>query len=322
MLYLDYSRKEGEWIPNRYGGRENLEAVEFFRHLNHVIHTEHPGVATIAEESTAWPLVTRPPYLGGLGFSLKWNMGWMHDTLGYFKREAIFRKYHQNDLTFAMLYHYQENFVLPLSHDEVVHGKSSLLGRMPGDVWQGFANLRTLFGYQWTFPGKKLLFMGGEIGQRSEWNANAQVDWGVVESSALNCGMQQWIADLNRCYVTKAALHDADYEPNGFSWIDCSDHEQSVLVYLRRSRDGRSSLVIVLNLTPVPRFGYRIGVPPAGAWREVLNSDAAIYGGSNVGNCGRVESVAERSHGWEQSIMITLPPLSMVMFESEGIASQ
>jgi len=318
MLYLDYSRKDGEWIPNRYGGRENLEAVEFFRHFNHVIHTEHPGVVTIAEESTAWPLVTRPPYLGGLGFSLKWNMGWMHDTLGYFKREAIFRKYHQNDLTFAMLYHYQENFVLPLSHDEVVHGKASLLGRMPGDLWQGFANLRALFGYQWTFPGKKLLFMGGEIGQRSEWNANAQMDWGVLESGSLNQGLQRWVTDLNRTYVSKAALHDAEYEPLGFSWIDCSDHEQSVLVYLRRSRDGRSIVIIILNLTPVPRYGYRIGVPVAGVWREVLNSDAAIYGGSNVGNCGSVKSEAERSHGQEQSIVITLPPLSMAMFESEG----
>ncbi|MCX6893216.1 MAG: 1,4-alpha-glucan branching protein GlgB, partial [Verrucomicrobia bacterium] len=235
MLYLDYSRKAGEWIPNQYGGRENVEAIEFLRRFNHLTHTEFPGVMTIAEESTAWPQVTRPPYLGGLGFSFKWNMGWMHDTLGYFSRDAIHRKYHQNDLTFAMIYHYHENFILPLSHDEVVHGKGSLLGRMPGDDWQKFANLRALLGFQWFFPGKKLLFMGGEFGQRAEWNANGELDWPLLKAGPYHRGLQQFIEDLNRLYLAEPALWKSDYEVEGFKWIDCLDHLNSVLSFSRHS---------------------------------------------------------------------------------------
>ncbi len=264
MLYLDYSRKEGEWIPNQYGGRENIEAVEFLKKFNHVVHTEHPGVMTIAEESTAWPQVTRPPYLGGLGFSFKWNMGWMHDTLGYFGREPVHRKYHQNDLTFAMIYHYHENFILPLSHDEVVHGKGSLRGRMPGDDWQGFANLRALLGYQWLFPGKKLLFMGGEIGQRAEWNENAQLDWWVLNEGPFHRGTQRFVEDLNKLYRREPALWETDYDYEGFFWVDCSNAEQSVISFVRQSRDRKSMILVVLNLTPVPREKYRIGMPRGG----------------------------------------------------------
>src|SRR5882762_494291 len=244
MLYLDYSRKEGEWIPNQFGGRENLEAIDFLRKFNHITHTEFPGVMTIAEESTAWPQVTRPPYLGGLGFSFKWNMGWMHDTLGYFMREPVHRKYHQNDLTFAMLYHHNENFVLPLSHDEVVHGKGSLLGRMPGDDWQKFANLRTLLGYQWTFPGKPLLFMGGEFGQRAEWNSNAQLDWASLDAGPFHRGVHQLVKDLNRLYLNEPALWQADFDEKGFAWIDSLDHANSVLSFLRRDQKRTSELAV------------------------------------------------------------------------------
>ena len=253
MLYLDYSRKEGEWIPNQYGGRENLEAIEFLKKFNYLTHTEHPGVVTIAEESTAWPLVTRPPYLGGLGFSFKWNMGWMHDTLGYFSRDPVYRKYHQNDLTFAMLYHHNENFVLPLSHDEVVHGKGSLLGRMPGDDWQKFANLRALLAYQWAFPGKPLLFMGGEFGQRAEWNANAGLDWHLLGQGPYHWGLQRFVEDLNRLYLAEAALWESDYDHGGFYWIDCADHHNSVLSFARQNQDRTSELVVIMNLTPVTR---------------------------------------------------------------------
>ncbi|MBK9137208.1 MAG: 1,4-alpha-glucan branching protein GlgB [Verrucomicrobia bacterium] len=331
MLYLDYSRREGEWIPNEYGGRENLEAIAFLREFNHLVHTEHPGVITIAEESTAWPQVTRPPYLGGLGFSLKWNMGWMHDTLGYFKREPVFRKYHQNDLTFAMLYHHHENFVLPLSHDEVVHGKGSLRGRMPGDDWQGFANLRCLLGYQWLFPGKKLLFMGGELGQRNEWNANSELDWWLLQAGPFHAGVQKWVADLNARYRAEPALWQGDYDHDGFWWVDCSDHENSILSFVRYSHEiaaapaGSHSisrpathLFVVLNLTPVVRYNYRLGLPKEGFWREVLNSDAAIYGGSNVGNAGGVTAEPVPSHNQPCSAVFTLPPLAIVVFRAEG----
>jgi 1,4-alpha-glucan branching enzyme len=318
MLYLDYSRKEGEWVPNRYGGRENLEAIEFLRKVNHLVHTTFPGVLTIAEESTAWPQVTRPPYLGGLGFSLKWNMGWMHDTLGYFKRDPIHRKYHQNDLTFAMLYHYHENFVLPLSHDEVVHGKGSLLGRMPGDDWQRFANLRCLLAYQWLFPGKKLLFMGGEFGQSNEWNANAELDWWLLGAGPYHAGVQRFLADLNALYQRHPALWEADFDPVGFQWVDCTNHEQSVLIFLRRDAHGGGALVVALNLTPVPREGYRIGLPGPGHWREVLNSDAAIYGGSNVGNLGGVTAEETSWHGQPCSAVVTLPPLAVVAFAAKA----
>jgi 1,4-alpha-glucan branching enzyme len=315
MLYLDYSRKEGQWIPNQYGGRENLEAIEFLKKFNHLTHTAHPGVVTIAEESTAWPMVTRPPEIGGLGFSFKWNMGWMHDTLGYFKREPIHRKYHQHDLTFAMLYHHNENFVLPLSHDEVVHGKSSLLGRMPGDEWQKFANLRALFGYQWLFPGKKLLFMGGEIGQPSEWNENGQLDWAVLKAGPYHVGLQKLVTDLNHLYAASPALWQADYDHAGFYWIDCNDRENSVFSFIRQTADGSRKLAVILNLTPVPREKYRIGLPRAGQWLEVLNSDAAVYGGGNLGNLGGVTTQPIPQHNHPQSAEFLLPPLSIIVFQ-------
>jgi 1,4-alpha-glucan branching enzyme len=321
MLYLDYSRKSGEWIPNQYGGRENLEAVDFLRKFNHVVHTECPGVITIAEESTAWPQVTRPPYIGGLGFSFKWNMGWMHDTLNYFKREPVFRKYHQNDLTFAMLYHHHENFILPLSHDEVVHGKGSLRGRMPGDDWQGFANLRALLAYQWLFPGKKLLFMGGELGQRAEWNENVQLDWPLLEQGPFHQGVQRLVADLNRLYTGDPALSERDYDEDGFFWIDCTDAEQSVLSFVRQTQDGTRQLLVAMNLTPVPRGPYRVGVPRAGRWHEVLNTDAAVYGGGNVGNLGGVQSAEIPCHGQANSVELMLPPLSVVVFRLEQVAT-
>jgi 1,4-alpha-glucan branching enzyme len=313
MLYLDYSRKEGEWVPNQYGGRENLEAVDFLRHFNHVVHTHYPGAVTVAEESTAWPLVTRPPYLGGLGFSLKWNMGWMHDTLRYFGRDPIYRKFHQHDLTFAMLYHHHENFILPLSHDEVVHGKGSLIGRMPGDDWQAFANLRVLLGYQWLFPGKKLLFMGGELGQRSEWSANGQIDWWLLNQGPFHKGLQQFVQDLNRLYRREAALWQSDYDLDGFFWIDCSDQESSVLSFVRQNSDRASQLAVVLNLTPIPRYDYRIGLPKAGLWQEALNSDAQVYGGSNVGNLGGVTAEDYKVHNQPFSAPLTLPPIGIVV---------
>lgn len=322
MLYLDYSRKEGEWLPNQYGGRENLEAIDFLRKFNHVTHTEFPGVMTIAEESTAWPLVTRPPYLGGLGFTFKWNMGWMHDTLNYFGRDPIHRQFHQHDLTFAMIYHHHENFVLPLSHDEVVHGKKSLLGRMPGDDWQRFANLRTLLGYQGLFPGKKLLFMGGEIGQSSEWNANADVDWWLLDAGSYHAGLQRFTQDLNRLYASEPALWEKDHDHDGFAWIDCSDTKNSVLSFLRFGSEGRSPIAVVMNLTPVVRYGYCLGLPVPGKWIEVLNSDAGIYGGSNVGNMGGVSTYAESCHGRACSAAFTLPPLSILAFKPESPAKR
>ncbi|MDB6125511.1 MAG: alpha,4-glucan:alpha,4-glucan 6-glycosyltransferase [Pedosphaera sp.] len=317
MLYLDYSRKEGEWVPNQFGGRENLEAIEFLRKFNYLTHTEFPGVVTIAEESTAWPLVTRPPYLGGLGFSFKWNMGWMHDTLNYFSRDAIHRKYHQHDLTFAMLYHHNENFVLPLSHDEVVHGKGSLLGRMPGDDWQKFANLRALLGYQWTFPGKPLLFMGCEFGQRAEWNANAGLDWWLLEAGPYHRGLQRFVEDLNKLYADEPGLWESDYDLSGFYWVDCTDQNNSVLSFVRQNQDRTSQLIIILNLTPVPRPRYRIGLPVSGKWREVLNSDAEIYGGSNTGNFGGVTAEDYQVHGQPHSAEFNLPPLSILVFRPE-----
>jgi 1,4-alpha-glucan branching enzyme len=295
-----------------------LEAIEFLKKFNHITHTEFPGVMTIAEESTAWPQVTRPPYIGGLGFSFKWNMGWMHDTLGYFKREPIHRRFHQNDLTFAMLYHHHENFVLPLSHDEVVHGKGSLLGRMPGDDWQKFANLRCLLGYQWLFPGKKLLFMGGEIGQGAEWNENGQLDWWLLGAGPHHNGVQRFVADLNRLYTKSPGLWQADYDYSGFNWIDCTDRDQSVLSFLRQTADGSNQLVVILNLTPVPRGDYRIGLPGGGKWREALNSDAEIYAGSNKGNFGGVTADNWPCHGQSHSASFYLPPLSVLVFQKES----
>jgi len=318
MLYLDYSRREGQWLPNQYGGRENLEAIEFLRKFNHITHTEFPGVITVAEESTPWPWVTRPPYLRGTGFSFKWNMGWMHDTLKYFSLDPVYRKYHQNDLTFAMLYHHHENFILPLSHDEVVHGKRSLLGRMPGDDWRRFASLRALLGYQWCFPGKILLFMGGEFGQSNEWNANSQLDWWLLEAGPYHRGLQLFVQDLNKLYAAEPALWQADYDFNGFYWIDCRDNESSVLSFVRQDNQGQSQLAVILNLTPVPRYRYRVGLPRPGKWREVLNSDAKIYGGSNVGNLGGVLATDFKIHHQPFSAELTLPPLSIIAFKPDG----
>jgi 1,4-alpha-glucan branching enzyme len=315
MLYLDYSRPSDQWVPNQYGGRENLDAVEFLREFNHLVHVEHPGVVTVAEESTAWPMVTRPPYLGGLGFSLKWNMGWMHDTLKYFGRDPVYRKYHQNDLTFAMLYHHHENFVLPLSHDEVVHGKGSLLGRMPGDDWRQFANVRTLLSYQWLFPGKKLIFMGGEIGQRAEWDANHEVEWWLLEAGPYHRGLQRMLEDLNQLYLAEPALWRLDYDSGGFYWLDCTDTENSVMSFVRQGGPGTLPLVVILNLTPVVRAGYRIGLPQGGAWRERFNSDAGFYGGSNVGNAGGIVAEAVPLHQQGFSAVATLPPMGVLVFQ-------
>jgi len=317
MLYLDYSRKPGEWIPNKYGGKENLEAIAFLQKFNHLVHTEYPGILTIAEESTAWPMVTRPPYLGGLGFTLKWDLGWMHDTLRYFSRDPIYRKYHHNDLTFAMMYRYTENFVLPLSHDEVVHGKRSLIGRMPGDQWQQFANLRALFVYQWTFPGKKLLFMGSEFAQYREWDVNGQIDWHLLESPH-HKGVQKLITDLNALYRQEPAFFEAEHEPAGFSWIDCTDSLHSVIAYLRHTTSKSRFALVVLNLTPVPRFNYRIGLPLGGKWIEVLNSDSDLYGGSNLGNFGAVTAEPTPWHNQPYSAEFTLPPLAGLIFTPES----
>jgi 1,4-alpha-glucan branching enzyme len=313
MLYLDYSRKHDEWIPNQFGGRENLEAVEFLRHFNHVVHSEQPGVVTVAEESTAWPSVTRPPYLGGLGFTFKWNMGWMHDTLDYFSRDPIHRKYHQNDLTFAMLYHHTENFILPLSHDEIVHGKGSLIGKMPGDDWQKFANLRALLAYQWLFPGKQLLMMGSEFGQTAEWNANASLDWWLLDAGPFHRGLQNFMRDLNHFYNGEPALWEGDYDLSGFWWIDCGDAENSVLSFMRQNQDGSRRCAVIMNLTPVLRHNYRIGVPEGGYWKEVLNTDAGHYAGSNQGNLGGTQADEWKTHGQPYSLNLTLPPLSVVV---------
>ncbi len=316
MLYLDYSRQPGEWIPNDYGGRENLEAIEFLRRLNAEVYKAFPDVQTIAEESTAWPMVSRPTYVGGLGFGMKWDMGWMHDTLQYFARDPIHRKFHQNELTFRAIYAFTENYVLPLSHDEVVHGKGSLLGKMPGDEWQRFANLRLLFGYMHATPGKKLLFMGGEFGQRQEWNHDDQVEWNSLQQP-LHAGVQAWCRDLNRAHAGEPALHERDFDPAGFEWIDASDTENSVLAFLRTAANG-DAIACVFNFTPLPREAYRIGVPRGGFWRELLNSDASFYGGSGWGNLGGVEASQTPWHGRPYSITIALPPLGAVFFKSGG----
>ncbi|GAB4479513.1 MAG: 1,4-alpha-glucan branching protein GlgB [Burkholderiaceae bacterium] len=315
MLYLDYARKEGEWIPNRYGGRENLEAIEFLRMLNESAYRDHPDVQLIAEESTAWPMVSRPVYLGGLGFGLKWNMGWMHDTLAYMRQDPIHRRYHHDKLTFSLLYAFHENFVLPLSHDEVVYGKGSLIGRMPGDAWQQFANLRLLLGYMWTHPGKKLLFMGGEFGQRPEWNHDAALEWFVLEH-AEHAGVQRWVKDLNRLYRSEPALHQVDFDARGFEWIDCEDRDASVLSFLRRAADG-AELLVVCHFTPVPRFNYVVGAPAGGHWRELLNGDARHYGGSGIGNFGGVDAAPVGAHGRPFSLTLTLPPLAVLVFKRE-----
>jgi len=311
MLYLDYARRAGEWVPNRFGGRENLEAVEFLRQLNQSVYRDYPDAQTIAEESTAWPAVSRPLELGGLGFGLKWNMGWMHDTLKYLQQDPVHRKYHHSRLTFSLWYAFSENFVLPLSHDEVVHGKGSLLGKMPGDEWQQFANLRLLFGYMWGHPGKKLLFMGGEFGQRREWQHDESLEWHVL-GYPLHRGLQRWVQDLNALYRATPALHALDFTAAGFRWIDASDAEASVLAFLRSGTAG-PPLLVVCNFTPVPRENYRLGVPQRGRWLERLNSDAADYGGSGRGNLGALEAEAVAAHGYPQSLRLSLPPLAVLM---------
>jgi 1,4-alpha-glucan branching enzyme len=314
MLYLDYSRKEGEWIPNQYGGRENLEAIGFLRRFNERVYGEYPDVATFAEESTAWPAVSRPTYLGGLGFGYKWDMGWMHDTLTYFSKEPIHRRYHHNLLSFRMLYAFGENYVLPLSHDEVVHGKGSLLGKMPGDDWQKFANLRLLFGYMYAQAGKKLLFMGGEFGQWNEWNHDTSLDWHLAEYP-LHKGLQRWVRDLNTTYRAEPGLHQFDCDPAGFEWVDINDSEQSVISLLRKGRSPDDTVLIVCNFTPVPRHNYRVGVPHGGRWEEILNSDAPLYGGSGQGNLGGLNTAPVSCHGRPYLLNLTVPPLGMVAFK-------
>ena len=317
MLYLDYSRQPGQWIPNRYGGRENLDAIEFLQHLNASVRDRYPGALMIAEESTAWPGVTQPPHLGGLGFHLKWNMGWMNDFLRFMREEPIHRKYHFNILTFSLMYAFSEKFVLPLSHDEVVHGKGSLINKMPGDAWQKAANLRVALGAMWSHPGKKLLFMGIELGQWREWSEERSLDWHLL-NEPLHAGMQRWMRDLNALYRAEPALWENDFSHTGFEWIDFHDVEQSVLSFVRRSEDGDHVLLFVLNFTPMPRQAYHVGVPRAGKWREVLNSDADVYGGSNVGNQGVVETAALAAHGRDQSLPLTLPPLGILVLRHEG----
>ncbi|HEX6502934.1 MAG TPA: 1,4-alpha-glucan branching protein GlgB [Terriglobales bacterium] len=311
MLYLDYSRRQGEWIPNRYGGRENIEAIDFLRRFNSEAYKEHPEIQTYAEESTAWPMVSKPTYLGGLGFGFKWDMGWMHDTLQYFSHDPIHRTYHHNQLTFRMLYSFTENFVLPLSHDEVVHGKGSLIGKMPGDDWQKFANLRLLFGYMYAQPGKKLLFMGGEFAQWREWAHDTSLDWNLVDRP-MHSGMQKWVEMLNRNYRTEPALHALDTDAAGFEWVDCCDTAASVLSLLRKGQSPNDMVLVVGNFTPVPRVSYRIGVPTGGYWRELLNSDGREYGGSGMGNMGGVQAEAVAAHGRPYSVNLTLPPLAIL----------
>jgi 1,4-alpha-glucan branching enzyme len=319
MLYLDYSRREGEWIPNVYGGRENLDAMAWLRHCNAAVFQQHPDVQTIAEESTAWPMVSRPTYVGGLGFGFKWDMGWMHDTLDYMARDPIYRKFHHNALTFRLLYAFSENFILPLSHDEVVHGKGALLSKMPGNDAQKFANLKLLLGYMYAQPGKKLLFMGGEFGQWHEWNHDASLDWHLLEL-APHMGLLRWVTDLNRLYRHTPALYTSDCDPAGFAWIDCNDVEHSVVSFLRQGK-SRDSVLVVCNFTPVPHLNYQLGVPRGGVWREVLNSDARDYEGSGYGNQGGVEAAPVSHHGRPYSLTLTLPPLAIVFFTSPTVES-
>jgi len=317
MLYLDYSRKDGEWEANEYGGRENIGAVEFLRTLNQAVYAEFPDVQTVAEESTAWPMVSRPVYLGGLGFGMKWNMGWMHDTLDYFANDPVFRKFHQNLLTFSIWYAFTENFMLPLSHDEVVHGKGSLYGRMPGDQWQKCAGLKALYGYMYAHPGKKLLFMGAEMGQVPEWNHDAEVEWHLLDVP-LHKGVFDFLGALNRLYREQPALYADDFSPEGFEWIDFRDADAGVLVFLRKGQ-GVAPVLAVCNFTPVPRENYRVGVPAAGHWKEILNSDALEFGGSGWGNLGGRTSSPVPVHGREHSLVLQIPPLSVSYFLFEGV---
>jgi 1,4-alpha-glucan branching enzyme len=316
MLYLDYARKDGEWIPNEYGGNENIPAIGFLRRFNEAVYKSYPHVQTVAEESTAWPMVSRPTYVGGLGFGMKWDMGWMHDTLKYMSKDPVHRKFHHDKLTFRMLYAFHENFVLPLSHDEVVYGKGSLLRQMSGDDWQKFANLRLLFGYMYAQPGKKLLFMGGELGQWDEWYHESSLDWHLLDYPP-HKGLQRWVADLNRLYRNEPALYELDFHQSGFEWIDCNDSQQSTFSLIRKGGSAEDVLIIACNFTPVPRFDYRLGAPYGGVWREVLNSDSSDYGGSGLGNLGAVKAVPMPFHGRPYSLNITLPPLATVYLKGD-----
>lgn len=317
MLYLDYSRKEGEWIPNAFGGREDLDAISFLKKLNELVYKEFPDVQTIAEESTSWPMVSRPLYVGGLGFGMKWNMGWMNDTLGYFSQDPIFRKFHHNELTFSIWYAFFENFVLSLSHDEVVHGKGALVGKMPGDEWQRYANLRLLFGYMYGHPGKKLLFMGNEFGQWTEWNHEASLEWHALQYP-FQSGLQKWLKDLNHLYGQEPALFKKDFDSDGFEWIDFHDWENSVISFVRKESATGDMMLVVCNLTPVLRQSYRVGVPRGGFWAEALNSDSRIYGGSGQGNLGGAEAASVAAQGRHHSLALTLPPLGALFFKSPG----
>ena len=317
MLYRNYSRKEGEWVPNIHGGVENLEAIDFIRRMNELVYANHHDAITVAEESTAWPMVSRPTYLGGLGFGYKWNMGWMHDTLLYMSKEAVHRKFHHNNLTFGLLYAFTENFILPLSHDEVVHGKGSLLAKMPGDRWQKFANLRAYYGFMFTMPGKKLLFMGGEIAQEREWDHDTSLDWHLLDDP-MHAGMQKLVKDLNRLYRQRGALYERDCEGEGFSWIDCNDGDASIISYIRRGADPDDFVVVVCNFTPVVRHGYRIGVPRSGGYYEALNTDSTYYGGGNVGNGSGLSTLGVPWHGAADCLSVTLPPLATIVLVPEG----
>ena len=317
MLHLDYSRKDGEWLPNKFGGRENLEAIAFLRELNDAVHEHQPGAITIAEDSTAWPMVSRPTHLGGLGFDFKWDMGWMHDTLDYMKMDPIFRKFHHQKLTFRMMYAFSENFTLPLSHDEVVHGKSSLVGKMPGDEWQRFANLRLLFAYMYAQPGKKLLFMGGEFGQTREWDHNGELSWDLLQYPIHN-GLQRFVCDLNRLYRSELPMHELDNFQEGFEWVDCHDYEKSCISLVRKAKSSKEVVLAVFNFTPVTRHDYRVGAPAGGRWLELLNSDAGDYGGSGQGNLGGVDAKEEELHNRPYSLSLTLPPLGAVFLKNSG----
>ena len=317
LLYLDYSRKDGEWIPNEFGGNENIDAISFLRHFNEEVYRSHPDVQTVAEESTAWPMVSRPAYLGGLGFGFKWDMGWMHDTLKYLSRDPVHRGFHHDQLTFRMVYAANENFILPLSHDEVVYGKGSLLGKMPGDDWQKFANLRLLLGYMYGQPGKKLLFMGGEFGQRGEWDHDGSLEWHLLDYP-LHAGLRLWVGDLNHFYRTEPALYERDCQSAGFEWIDCTDAQQSVISFVRRGKSVDDTVIAVYNFTPVPRPNYRLGAPHAGRWKEVLVSDSEHYGGSGQGNLGGVETEPIPLHGRPQSLSLNLPPLAAIFLKSDN----
>ncbi|MBN2304402.1 MAG: 1,4-alpha-glucan branching protein GlgB, partial [Anaerolineae bacterium] len=317
MLYLDFGRENGNWLPNQYGGNENLDAIQFMQEANAIIHKEVPGAITIAEESTAWPMVSRPTYLGGLGFTFKWNMGWMHDTLAYLRKEPVHRSWHHNNLTFSLMYAFSENFVLSLSHDEVVHGKGSLINKIPGDWWQQFATLRTLHGYMITHPGKKLMFMGGEFGQYREWGEARSLDWFLVDDFETHRKLQAWVRDLNHFYQTQPALWEHDFDPAGFRWIEANDSAQSVYTYIRYADDPSDFLVIALNFTPMPRHNYRVGVPEAGFYKEMLNSDSDLYGGGNVGNYGGLSTDPVGMHGFQHSLNLTVPPLGVVILKRQ-----